>query len=72
MVVMAEGTRRLIGNLFDLRDLGPQELKGIAGPVRAFAALRASSAESRFEALHAGDLTAFIGREEETDVLLRR
>ena len=72
MVVMAEGTRRLIGNLFDLRDLGPQELKGIAGPVRAFAALRASSAESRFEALHAADLTAFIGREEETDVLLRR
>jgi class 3 adenylate cyclase len=71
-VVVAEGTRRLIGNLFDLQDLGPQELKGIAGPIHAFAALRASSAESRFEAFHLTDLTAFVGREEETDILLRR
>src|ERR1700751_3586895 len=51
-VVIAEATRRLLGNLFELRDLGPKQLKGIAGPVRAFAALRASSVESRFEAMH--------------------
>jgi class 3 adenylate cyclase len=51
-VVIAEATRRLLGNLFELRDLGPKEFKGIAGPVRAFAALRASSVESRFEAMH--------------------
>ena len=31
MVVIAEGTRKLLGNLFDLEDLGPKELKGIAG-----------------------------------------
>src|SRR6478672_6638285 len=37
MVVIAEGTRRLLGNLFELQDLGPKELKGIAGPVKAFA-----------------------------------
>ena len=72
MVVIAEGTRKLLGNLFDLKDLGLKELKGIAGPTRAFAALRAGSAESRFEALHAGGLTALVGREEETDLLLRR
>ena len=72
MVVVAEGTRRLIGNLFDLQDLGPQELKGISGAVHAFAALRASAAESRFEAFHLTDLTAFVGREEETDILARR
>jgi class 3 adenylate cyclase len=42
-VVIAEATRRLLGNLFELKDLGPKELKGIAGPVRAFAVLRASS-----------------------------
>ncbi len=47
-VVIAEGTRKLLGNLFELRDLGPQNLKGMAGPTRAFAALRASSQESRF------------------------
>ena len=52
-VVIAEGTRKLLGNLFELEDLGAKDLKGIAGPVRAWAALRASSAEGRFEALHA-------------------
>src|SRR5207253_892687 len=41
-------------------------------PVRAFAALRASSVESRFEAMHPGGLTDLVGREEELDLLLRR
>ena len=71
-VVIAEGTRRLLGNLFELEDLGPKDLKGIAGPVRAWAALRVSSAEGRFEALHASGLTALVGREEELELLLRR
>jgi class 3 adenylate cyclase/predicted ATPase len=71
-VVIAEATRRLLGNLFELRDVGPRELKGIAGPVRAFAVLRASSVESRFEAMHTGGLTALIGRDEELELLLRR
>ena len=71
-VVIAEGTRKLLGNLFELDDLGPKDLKGIAGPVRAWGALRASSAEGRFEALHASGLTALVGREEELELLLRR
>jgi class 3 adenylate cyclase/tetratricopeptide (TPR) repeat protein len=71
-VVIAEGTRRLLGNLFELEDLGPKDLKGIAGPARAWAALRARSVESRFEALRASGLTALVGREEETELLLRR
>jgi predicted ATPase len=72
MVVIAEGTRRLLGNLFDLQNLGSKDLKGIAGPVHAWATLRLSSAEGRFEALHASDLTDLIGREEELEMLLRR
>ena len=71
-VVIDEGTRRLLGNLFELQDLGPKDLKGIAGPSRAWVALRASSVESRFEALRATGLTALVGREEETELLLRR
>jgi class 3 adenylate cyclase len=71
-VVIAEGTRRLLGNLFELEDLGPKDLKGITGSTRAWAALRASSVESRFEALHTTSLTALVGREEETDLLMRR
>jgi class 3 adenylate cyclase len=49
-VVIAEDTRRLLGNLFDLQELGAQNLKGIGGRVRAWAALRPASVESRFEA----------------------
>src|SRR6185436_11540428 len=48
-VVIAEATRRLLGNLFELRDLGTRELEGLAKPVRAWLALRASAVESRFE-----------------------
>ena len=72
MVVIAGATRGLLGSLFELRDLGPKELKGIAGPVKAFAVLRASSVESRFEAMHPGGLTALVGREEGLELLLRR
>ncbi len=72
IVVIAEGTRKLLGNLFDLQDLGPKDLKGISGSVRAWAALRASEVESRFEALHASELTPLVGREEEFELLLRR
>jgi hypothetical protein len=71
-VVIAESTRRLVGNLFELDDLGAQNLKGIAGAVRAWAALRPSSVESRFDALHATGLTELVGREEELELLLRR
>jgi class 3 adenylate cyclase/predicted ATPase len=71
-IVIAEGTRRLLGNLFELEDLGPKDLKGIAGRARAWAVLRASSVESRFEALHTSGLTALVGREEETELLVRR
>ena len=71
-LVIAESTRKLVGNLFELEDLGAQDLKGIAGPARAWAVLRASSAEGRFEAMHATGLTDLVGREEEFDLLLRR
>ena len=71
-VVIAESTRKLAGNLFELEDLGAQDLKGIAGTVRAWAALRPASVESRFDALHATGLTELVGREEELELLLRR
>ena len=71
-VVIAESTRKLVGNLFELQDLGAHDLKGIAGPVRAWAALRPASVESRFEALHATGVTELVGREEELELLLRR
>jgi len=71
-VVIAESTRTLVGNLFELEDLGAKDLKGIDGPVRAWGALRPASVESRFEALHTSGLTDLVGRQEELDLLLRR
>ena len=71
-VVIAESTRKLLGGLFELDELGTKDLKGLVTRVRAWAALRPSSAESRFEALHGTGLTALVGREEELDLLLRR
>jgi class 3 adenylate cyclase/predicted ATPase len=71
-VVIGESTRKLLGNLFDVEDLGAQDLKGISGPLRAWAVLRPASVDSRFEALHGSGLTELVGREEELELLLRR
>src|SRR5262249_10740121 len=71
-VVIAESTRKLVGNLFELGDLGAQDVKGISGPVRAWAAIRPSSVEGRFEAMHASGVTELVGREEELEIIMRR
>jgi class 3 adenylate cyclase/predicted ATPase len=71
-VVIAAGTRRLVGDLFEVRHLGAVEVKGIAGPVPAWQVLRPSAVESRFEALRGSPLTRLVGRDEEIDLLLRR
>jgi class 3 adenylate cyclase/predicted ATPase len=71
-VVIAAGTRRLVGDLFEYRDLGAIELKGIAAPIPAWQVLRPSAVESRFEALRGSALTQLVGRDEEIDLLLRR
>jgi class 3 adenylate cyclase len=71
-VVIAAGTRRLVGALFEYRDLGAVAVKGIAAPVPAWQALRPSVVASRFEALRGTALTPLVGRDEATDLLFRR
>ncbi|MGC1980025.1 MAG: adenylate/guanylate cyclase domain-containing protein [Pseudolabrys sp.] len=71
-VLISESTRRLVSATFDLQGLGPQELKGITEPVRAYRVLAAKSAGSRFEAAHAGTLTPLVGRSSELRLLLDR
>ena len=71
-VVMAAGTRRLVGDLFECADLGAIEAKGFAEPVRAYRVLGVGAAASRFEAFHAAALAPLVGREEEIGLLLRR
>jgi class 3 adenylate cyclase len=71
-VIIAEATRRLVGNLFEYRHLGTTELKGLATPVAVWQVLRPGSIESRFEALRSGSLTPLVGRDAEMELLLRR
>ena len=52
-----------------IQDLGPQDFKGIVGPVKIWAALRPTSVESRFQAMHAGGLTELVGRENSISAL---
>jgi class 3 adenylate cyclase/predicted ATPase len=71
-VVIGPQTRRLLGNLFEYRDLGAVEVKGFPEPVHAYQVVRESAIDSRFEALHGAMLTPLVGREEEIDLLLRQ
>jgi class 3 adenylate cyclase/predicted ATPase len=71
-VVIGPGTQRLIGGLFDLADLGPHALKGVAESVRAWRVLGRSRIEGRFEAREAAGLIPLVGREGELTLLLRR
>jgi class 3 adenylate cyclase/predicted ATPase len=71
-VVIDEATRKLVGNFFELENLGEKDLKGIPRSVQIWTPLRASTVESRFEALHPAGLTTLIGREKELDLLLQR
>jgi hypothetical protein len=71
-VVIAAGTRRLVGDLFEYRDLGAVEVKGIDAPVPAWQVLHPSVVASRFEALRTEELSPLVGRDEEIELLLRR
>ena len=70
-LVIGEATRRQVGGLFELADLGPQALAGFVEPQSAWQVVGESGMLSRFEALRSGK-TLLVGREEEVELLLRR
>lgn len=71
-VVIADSTRRLVGDLFEFVELGSLQLKGFAEPVQAWRVIGEGRAESRFEALHGAHITPLVGRSEELDLMLSR
>ena len=71
-VVISQATRRLVGGLFELADLGPRRLKGFAEPLAAWRVEGEGRAEGRFEALHGEHLTPLVGRDHELGILLER
>jgi class 3 adenylate cyclase/tetratricopeptide (TPR) repeat protein len=71
-IVIAEATRRLLGDTFILVDLGVRELKGIRGPTPAYAVLGSRALESRFAARHGAAATPIVGRDQELGLLLEQ
>jgi class 3 adenylate cyclase/predicted ATPase len=71
-VIICEATRRLLGDLFEYRDLGLVELKGFGAAIPVWQVQGPRTIESRFEALHTGRMTPLIGREEQLGLLQRR
>jgi DNA-binding winged helix-turn-helix (wHTH) protein/predicted ATPase len=71
-LVIAESTRRLVGEMFDYRDLGLLALDGLAKPSQVWQVLGESTVESRFEAHRDVRLSPLVGRDDELQLLRRR
>jgi class 3 adenylate cyclase len=67
-LVISPVTHRLVGALFDYRDLGRHTLKGFSEPVHVRQVLGPSEVEGRFEAQHPSGTSPLLGREEELDL----
>ena len=72
MVVIAEATRRLLGDLFVLRALGAQTFKGLQEPTSAFVVLAERALETRFAARQADGMAPIVGRDHELALLIER
>ncbi len=70
-VVISESTKRLAGGLFEYQRFDSGALKGRPPGEPAWIVLGQSAVDSRFEALHPGQLR-LIGRDEEVELLRRR
>jgi class 3 adenylate cyclase/predicted ATPase len=70
-VIIADATRRQVGALFEMRDLGLQALRGFSEEQRAWRVIGESGVESRFAAFRTAE-TPLVGREEQLDLLRRR
>jgi class 3 adenylate cyclase/DNA-binding SARP family transcriptional activator len=71
-LVIAAGTRRLVGRMFDCRALGADELRGLPSSAQVWQVRGETAGVSRFEARRTGALTPLVGRQEEIELLLRR
>src|SRR5271167_703284 len=70
-IVVSAATRAMLGDHFDLEDLGASDLRGFAEPVPVWRVLSARDVESRFAATRTGSSAPLVGRQEEMGLLLR-
>jgi class 3 adenylate cyclase/predicted ATPase len=71
-VAIANATRCLLNQVFELRELGVMRLRGFAQPVPCFLVAGERAAGSRFEAHRAGQLPPIVGRDQELALVLER
>ena len=71
-IVISESTWSLAGGAFTYQDLGPQILKGIPAPVRAWAVVGENAADSRFAARASKGVTPLVGRIDEIGMMQQR
>ncbi len=69
-VVISESTRRIVAGYFDLSPLEPTRVKGVAHPIHAFRVVAERALTGRIESLSEAELTTYVGRESELDVLM--
>jgi predicted ATPase len=70
-IVISEDTRQLVEGYFELRDLGPTEVKGISEPINVYEVVGAGPLRGHFELAARRGLTKFVGREREVAELKR-
>ncbi len=71
-VTVEPATKRLIGDLFECRELGAIESGDSGAPLGRWEVLGDGIVKSRFEALRGPALSPLVGRDDEIDLLLRR
>jgi AAA ATPase domain len=71
-VIVAAGTRRIVGELFEFEELGARTLKGLPGLVQVWRVVSERPAATRFEATHGVAPSVLVGRDQEVALLLDR
>jgi class 3 adenylate cyclase len=70
-IVVSEDTRRLVEGYFELRGLGPTEVKGISEPINIYEVVAAGALRDHFDIAARRGLTRFVGRERDLEQLQR-
>src|SRR5689334_11558235 len=68
-IVISEDTRQLVEGYFQLRELDPTEVKGVAQPINIYEVTGAGSLHGHFDLAVRHGLTKFVGRESELRVM---
>src|SRR6266852_5206338 len=70
-IVISEDTRHLVEGYFELRGLGPTEVKGIEEPINVYEVIGVGPLHGHFDVAVRRGLTKFVGRESELKQMAR-